>query len=47
MRRTEMTLRLSREEKEQLELLARLQKQSLADTIRQAIAQAAKKARLA
>ena len=47
MRRTEMTLRLTQEEKQQVEVMAKLRKQSQADVIRSAIAEAAKKARLA
>lgn len=47
MRRTEMTLRLTQEEKQQVEILAKVRKQTQAEVIRAAIAEAVRKARVA
>lgn len=46
-RRGEMTLRLTQEEKQQVEVMARLQKTTQAEVIRAAIAEAVRKARVA
>lgn len=47
MRRIEMTLRLTKEEKHQVEWMAKMKKKTQADIIRDAIAQAARKERIA